>query len=187
MQVRILFLLFAGLLLGCNSENGFVDDTPGQVLMLKVDYTTNRFEGGTEFHFSRSSDDFTIAKEYKEPGDFGYVKLRYKELNELLFEGTIHWMGLGVMLFPEKLEPARNFDSVLTEDYVFPVNGFEDVFNPQDLDLDYDAAWFAVQNLVKTREYLSTNPAQKVKLFLYTPSVGEGDPEDWYWIIYLKR
>lgn len=28
MQVRILFLLFAGLLLGCNSENGFVDDTP---------------------------------------------------------------------------------------------------------------------------------------------------------------
>ncbi|KUK78350.1 MAG: hypothetical protein XD92_0370 [Proteiniphilum acetatigenes] len=187
MQVRILFLLFIGLLLGCNSENVFVDDTPGQVLMLKVDYTTNRFEGGTEFHFSRSTDDFTIENEYKEPGDFGNVKLRYKELNEPLFEGTIHWMGLGEMLFPEKLEPARNFDRLVTEDIVYPVNGFEDVFNPLNLDLEYDAAWFAVQNLVKAREYLRANPAQKVKLFLYTPSVGEGNPEDWDWIIYLKR
>ncbi len=187
MKVRVLLLLFAVLLLGCNSENMFVDDTPGQVLMLEVDYTTNRFEGGTEFHFSRSTDNFTIENEYKEPGDFGYVKLRYKELNEPLFEGTIVWMGLGEMTYPKKLEPARTFDCVLTEDFVNPVNGFENVFNPHNMDLKYDDAWFAVQNLVKTREYLRANPLQKVKLFLYTPSVGVGDPEDWYWIIYLKR
>jgi len=187
MKAKVLTLLFIGLLLGCNSENMFVDDTPGQVLMLKVDYTTNRFEGGTEFHFARSTDDFTIENEYKEPGDFGYVKLLYKELNEPLFEGTIHWMGLGEMSYPEKLEPARKFDRVLTEDFVYPVNGFEDVFNPQNLDLEYDDAWLAVQSLVKAREYLRANPSQKVKLFLYTPSVGVGDPEDWYWIIYLKK
>ena len=187
MKVKILLLLIIGLLTGCDSENTFVKERSGQVLMLKVDYTTNRFEGGTEFHFSPSADDFTIENEYKEPGDFGYVKLRYKELTEPLFEGTIHWMGLGEMSYPEKLEPADMFDRVLTEDFVYPVNGFEDVFNPQNLDLEYDDAWLAVQNLVKAREYLRAKPSQKVKLFLYTPSVGVGNPEDWCWIIYLKR
>ena len=28
---------------------------------------------------------------------------------------------------------------------------------------------------------------QKVKLFLYKPSVGMGDPLDWDWIVYLKK
>lgn len=187
MQVRVLCLLFVVLLLGCNSENTFLDDTPGEVLMLKVDYITNRFEGGGELRFSQKADNFTIGYEYKEPADFGYVKLRYEELNEPLFEGSIHWMVLGEMKYPEKLEPAGKFNHVLTEDFVYPVNGFENVFNPYNMDLKYEDAWFAVQGLVKAREYLRANPLQKVKIFLYTPSVGVGNPENWDWIIYLNR
>jgi len=45
----------------------------------------------------------------------------------------------------------------------------------------------SVQSLVKVREYLSKNPKTPVKLFLYTPSVGAGNPEDWDWIIFLKN
>lgn len=187
MKVKILILLFIGLLLGCDSEDMSVDDTANRILLLKVDYTTNTFEGGTEFHFSQQTDNFTIENEYKEPSDFGYVKLRYTELDEPLFEGTIHWMGLGEMKYPEKLEPANKFKRVPTEDLVYPVNGFENVFDPQNLDLDYNGAWVTAQQLVKAREYLRANPSQKVKLFLYTPSVGEGNPEDWSWIIFLKR
>lgn len=187
MKVKLLILLFVSLLLGCDSEQIPVDKVDGQVLMLKVDYLTNTFEGGIEYQFSKQSDNFTIETDYKAPGDFGYVKLRYKELNEPLFEGTIHWMGLGKMEYPEKLESAEKFKRVPMEDLILPVNGFEDIFNPQNLDLDYDDAWYASQQLVRVREYLKANPLQKVKLFLYTPSVGVGNPEDWDWIIFLKK
>lgn len=155
--------------------------------MLKVDYTTHAFEGGTEFNFSKQVDNFTIVNDYVEPGYFGSVKLIYKELDEILFFGTIHSMELGEMLFPKSLQPAKDFDAVLTDDYVFPESGFENVFNPYNMEYEYQRAWSAVQSLVKVREYLRANPNQKIKVFLYTPNVGVGNPLDWDWIIYLKK
>jgi hypothetical protein len=44
-----------------------------------------------------------------------------------------------------------------------------------------------VQNLVKVRQFLQSNPNQIVKLFLYTPSVGMGDPLEWDYFIFLKN
>lgn len=175
------------LLFGCDSENYSKVETKNQVLLLKIDYLTNTFESGIEFQFSQQTDDFTIESDYMPPGDFGYIKLKYKELNEPLFEGTIHWMGLGEMNYPNNLLPSEKFNFVTTEDYVYPSNGFEDIFNPQEIDLDYDAPWSTAQKIAKTREYLQSNRSQKVKLFLYTPSVGAGNPEDWDWIIFMKK
>ncbi|MDD4395237.1 MAG: hypothetical protein VB079_06590 [Petrimonas sp.] len=189
MKTKILFLFLITFLVGCVSDNMDINidtDAPNQVLMLKVDYTSNTFEGGTIFGFSKPTDNFTIINEYIEPSDFGNVKLIYKELNETLFAGTIHWLGLGKMTFPEKLEPANSFEHVKTYDLRYP-NGFEVVFNPDNRELDYGKAWQSVQGLVKVREFLAANPDQKAKLFLYTPSVGAGNPKDWYWVIYLKK
>lgn len=191
MKPKILLLLLISLLVSCSSD----DDAPEEnqtnvILMLQVDYTTNVFERGTEFHFQQQSADFTIANEYVEPGDFGSVKLVYEEINEVLFFGTIVWMGLGEMEFPENLQPANQFEVLLTADYVFPANGFENVFDPSNQhgeNFDYTEVWSSVQNLVKVREYLNSNPNQTVKLFLYTPSVGVGNPADWDWIIYMKK
>lgn len=188
MKARFLLLSIIGFLFGCSSDKLDVDDkVASHVLMLKVDYTTHAFKGDAEFGFLKQSDKLTIISEYVEPSDFRRVKLIYKELNETLFEGTIHWMGVGEMLFPASLQPAKDFDTVLTQDYVFPENGFENVFNPNSVEYEYQKVWSAVQSLVKVREYLRENPNQKVKLFLYTPSVGVGNPLDWDWIIYLKR
>ena len=189
MKTKILFLFLIGILFGCNSDNIDINidtDAPNQILMLKVDYTTNAFEGGMIFGFPKKTDHFTIESKYFEPSDFGSVQLIYKELNQPLFSGTIHWMGLGKMTFPEKLEPDNSFEFVLTEDLLYP-NGFENVFNPDNRELDYEKVWLSVQGLVKVREFLAANPNQKAKLFLYTPSVGVGDPTDWDWIIYLKK
>jgi len=189
MKTKILFLFLIAILFGCNSDNVGIDtetDAPNQILMLKVDYTTNAFEGGTVLGFSKPTDNFTITNEYVSPGDFGSVKLTYKELNQKLFEGTIVWMGLGKMTFPEKLEPASSFKHAGTYDLRYP-NGYEDVFNHDNGELDYEKAWLSVQSLEKTREFLTANPTQKAKMFLYTPSVGVGDPKDWYWVIYLKK
>jgi len=177
-------------------ENGEDDDQSGcdhdviisqKVLMLTVDYTTNTFKGGKELEFSEKTDTFTVSYEYAQPGDFGYIKLFYKEINELLFFGTIHWMGCGKMEFPENLLDANQFQTVTILDYVVPKNGFEDIFPQLNTKFDYGLIWGSVQMLVKAREYLRSNPEQVVKMFLYTPSVGAGNPEDWYWLIFLTQ
>ncbi len=155
--------------------------------MLKVDYLTNTFEGGKELGFSNTTASFTISNQYLPPSDFGSLKLKYQELNETLFEGTIIWMGLGQIYFPQNILAANQFTSVTTTDIVYPANGFQNVFNPSNQVYDYTNAWLSVQRLVKVREYLKSNPAGSVKIFLYTPSVGIGNPAEWDWIIFMKN
>jgi len=169
-------------------EKQDVDVNYNKVLMLTVDYTTNTFKGGKELLFTEQSETFTITYEFKQPGDFGHIKLFYQEINELLFFGTIIWMGCGEMVFPQNLLAANQFQAVVRTDWVVPKNGFEDIF-PQHhyTTYDYELIYGRVQSLVKAREYLRSNPEQVVKMFLYTPSVGCGDPEDWYWIIFLTQ
>jgi hypothetical protein len=161
--------------------------SPNNVLLLKVDYTTNIFEGGKELTFANSSSTFTVSNQYAPPGDFGSIKLYYQELNEQLFGGTIIWMGLGSMNFPQSLTAASQFQRVLTNDFVTPSAGFQNVFNPQGQTYNYLTPWASVQSFVKVREYLASNPNATVKIFLYTPSVGVGNPADWDWIILLKN
>jgi hypothetical protein len=195
MKAKHLLLFMAITLIGCdssemNSPNETDKKAVNHVLLLQVDYTTNKFEGGTEFNFSKQTNGFTIVNEYKAPGDFGWVKLIYKELNELLFEGTIHWMGTGKMIYPDKLEPANYFESTLTQDVYLPGKGFENIQHPNSPDFeeeDYLNVWLAVQYLVKVREYLDANTDQQIKIFLYTPSVGVGDPLTWKWLIFLNK
>jgi hypothetical protein len=158
-----------------------------KILLLKMDYTTNTFEGGKELLFQQPSETFTVTDDYKSPGDFGSIKLFYSEINETLFYGTIVWMGCGKISYPENWLPAEDFARTVTADYVFPANGFENIFNPQNDIFDYDMVWRYIQNIIKAREYLQSNPSQRVKLFLYQPSVGDGNPKDWKWILFLKK
>lgn len=165
-----------------------IDDSGvSKVLVLKVDYLTNKFEGGTELTFTKSSPNFNIQPIYISPGDFGNISMIYQDINELLFDGSIVWMGKGYIKYPRNFIPANRFEIVLTSDYVIPKNGFENVFNPNNTNYDYSPIWSSVQSLVKVREYLRSNPNSTAKLFLYTPSVGAGNPEDWDWIIFLKN
>jgi hypothetical protein len=162
--------------------------TNGNVLMLKVDYLTNAFEGGYEFSFENVPQSFNIRKDYKEPGDFGYIKLFYQETGDRLFHGTVIWLGEGQIYYPENLLPASDFEALITGDYVGAGSGFENIF-PEYMpeNSDYVEIWQNVQSLVKVREYLQANPEQKVKIFLYTPCVGVGNPEHWDWILFLKK
>jgi hypothetical protein len=184
-RIAILLSLVALFSVSCekDKQNSYVSS----VLMLTVDYTTNTFTGGKELVFSEKSETFTISYEYAPPGDFGHIKLFFEEINEMLFYGTIHWMGLGRMEFPQNLLEANQFKTVMTEDYVLPKNGFEEVFSQFEMSFDYELIWGKVEHLVKVREYLRSNPEQVVKLFFYTPSVGVGNPEDWYWVIFLTQ
>lgn len=189
MKTRFLLLLSAMLLLISCTDDDNANPAPepaASVLLLRVDYTTNQFEAGTELHFD-SNDTFTISNEYLEPGDFGYLKLFWEEQDALLFDGEIHWAGTGELNFPTNFLPASSFDAVATLDFVTPANGFQNVFNPDSTTYDYLPMWSSVQFLVKVREYLQANPQQTAKVFLYTPSVGVGNPEEWDWYFILKK
>lgn len=187
MKTSILILLFLAFTCGCNSDNESFDKKEGEVLLLIVDYKTNTFDGGTEFIFNHHPDIFTVEMEYVPPGDFGYVKLKFKELNELLFDGTIHWMGEGKMKYPTNILPGDEFKFTDTADFVKPINGFEEIKTFHNNDFEYNNPWITVQKMVKVRDYLSINPSQKVKIFLYTPSVGNGDPTNWKWIVLMYK
>ncbi len=177
-----LFFLF-GACCPDDSENPTGAD---KVLMLKVDYLTNTFESGKEITLQNAAETFTIDVDYQAPGDFGGIQLYYDETDEKLFDGTIHWMGLGAVSYPENFVPANQFEHVITNDYMTPEGGFEYIFQPYNPENNYDAMWSSVQGLTRVRQYLLTSQ-HAVKIFLYTPSVGEGNPADWDWIIIMKN
>ena len=191
--MRTKILTFTALILSlisCSNDNDETSNSTtnsNNVLLLKVDYNTNLFEGGKELTFANTTSNMTITNQYVSPGDFGSIKLIYQELNETLFDGTIVWAGLGQMNYPQNLLNANQFDTVMTTDYVTPSAGFVNVFNPDNTTYSYNEVWTSVQSLVKVRQYLYSNPNASVKLFLYTPSVGIGNPAEWDWIIFMKN
>ena len=167
------------------------------VLMLTVDFTTSTFESGYEFILDKPAESFTISPLYQSPGDFGGIELYFSEIDKLLFSGTIIWMGKGSIQYPkpEKWLSPKDFEATDILDYVRPKNGFEEVLK-DDYDEGYfkyfdeaaiEAVWGAVQPLVKAREYIEENPGQKVRMFLYTPTVGVTDLSVAKWIIFLYK
>jgi hypothetical protein len=191
--MKTIILTFTAIILtliSCSQDN---DETitpttnPNNVLVLKVDYNTNQFEGGKELSFTNTASNMTVTNQYVSPADFGSIKLKYQEINETIFDGTIVWAGLGQMNYPQNLLNANQFDRVMTTDYVIPSAGFENVFNPDNSPYNYNTIWTSVQSLVKVRQYLISNPNATVKIFLYTPSVGIGNPAEWDWIIIMKN
>lgn len=136
---------------------------------------------------------FTIATDYVAPGDFGSVTLRYDELDAPLFDGTIVWAGSGAMSYPASLDSADSF-ATLEETLEMPelddfheVTLGEDEEGLQSMDPDHQSIWAAIDNLEAVKNYRESNPEAKISLFLYTPSVGIGNPEEWDWFVILKN
>lgn len=190
-------ILISILLLSCNDSDDCCVTPPdnfegNKLAYLKVDYTTNQFQGGMVFSFGDDQPDtFTISSDYHAPGDFGSIQLYYTPLNELIFDGTILWMGLGEMQFPESLMSADSFEtisqtvSIPDEALLEPVMYDEYAYYPEEI--DYTSIWENIDNLNLVKSFRDSNPESSVKFFLYTPSVGVGNPEDWYWLVLLKN
>ncbi len=189
-KLLFIFFIFVSLFSSCSEETATdvaTTDEPNKVLLLKVDYLTNTFQGGKETIYSENSNTFTISHQIVAPVDFGNIKLKYNEINQILFDGDIIWMGLGQIHYPQNMLAANQFDAVLTADVVFPTTSFNHILPQPNLGNNYNQVWMAVQNLVKVRQYLISNPTGVVHLYLYTPSVGVGNPADWKWIILMKN
>jgi hypothetical protein len=188
---KIIFFLAVGLFFSCDNDSELsIQNETNKVILLKVDFQTNEFEGGKELEFSASGS-FTISSTYTPPGDFGDIQLYYSELNEKIFDGTIIWSGTGETLYPEEIDLPENFVTINENLEVPESSMFEEViydefaYYPEDI--DYSSIWNSISNLELVKNYRSTNPQGKINLFLYTPSIGVGNPADWDWYIYIKN
>lgn len=184
-KLSILLIVIAmALLSACGSgPNGGDKDT---ILLLKVDYLTHSFEGATEIQLSQPAakqDSLPIEVHYLPPGDFGNISLHYTPTDDSLFDGSVIWMGCGHIKYPNQLTPASQFTTSNTP-APLPVNAdFQQLFGNQNHPMD--SIWYAVDQLDIVKEYAEND--KKVGYFLYTPSVGVGNPADWDYILFMSK
>ena len=188
---KIIFILFAVLVFSCdNDSEPVILNEANKVILLKVDFLTNEFEGGKEFEFS-TSESFTISSTYNTPVDFGDIQLYYNELNEKIFDGTIIWAGRGEMSYPTEIDLPESFATIdknleLPEFSMFKtVMYWEFAYYLETI--DYFSIWNSIKNLEVVENYRKSNPRGEINLFLYTPSVGYGNPAEYDWYIYIKN
>ncbi len=185
----LFFLLFVPLIIftGCNDEDSD-NHTKNKVLMLKVDYQTFNFEGGVEYTFNQKTDSFTIDFDYIYTSDPEMITLTYSELNETLFSGTVMWNGGGEVITPLSIDPPEDFETVSSEDIIFPSRGFTQIYHPfYHSNIEYYNAWMSIQNLEKVRQFLRSNPFQKVKIFVYSSSGFGNNNIDYDYYIFIQN
>jgi len=175
------------ILLGCTKDDELINSN--RIVLLKVDYMTEVFEGGKEIILSNNSPDtdtLPINVIYYPPGDFGNITLYYQPTNEMIFDGSIIWMGTGHINFPEEFDSAESFSKLETEIEQPEISEFQIIFYELNYQpIDYTEIWSAINKLEIVSDYLKSN--KKIGLFLYTPSVGVGDPNEWDWFVIMNK
>ncbi|MDR2918593.1 MAG: hypothetical protein LBV72_04410 [Tannerella sp.] len=154
-----------------------------RIFTFAVDYTTNKFLGGYQVLLPQYIDTFEMICEYNSPGDFGDVAWFDKTTGSKLFAGTIIWMGKGERTFPEKIQSPSSFEKLKTP---ISMPAFIPLYHSEyhvDTGTDYQSTWDAIKYLQEVSWLTSSSQAY---IYLYQPSVGVGDPADWYWLIFLK-
>ena len=167
------------------------------ILIMKVDYQTFLYEGYTTVNVDSVndfSDTIPFFSEYFPPGDFGYVKLFYENPNHLLFYGSIVWAGCGNLNFPTSFMES----SAQTTGLPFPGNDriclIDNTGAQQTLpwitglvdETMIENVWEPISKQSEFQYYYrKTN--KKVAMYLYTPSVGGGNPADWDFIIFVEK
>ena len=155
------------------------------VFAFTVDYTTNDFLGGYDIVLPHYVDSIKPVCKYKSPGDFGSVEWYDQKTDAKLFSGTIVWAGKGERTFPEKIETPESYVklNITTQMPDFKVLYHDEFDYISQHDIDYTSAWNSIKNLQNISWITKETQAY---IYLYCPSVGIGDPKDWYWVIFLK-
>lgn len=167
-------------------------DLHKDILICKVDYLTFRYKGFCALNVSGKTNDgelIPIISEYQSPGDFGFIKLYYRDTGNLLLDGTIVWSGCGQLAFPESFRagllqiqesspfPGTKYFSRLGEDgqYAETVNEWE-----------MKHIWQSVSYQKEFQHYFG-NSTKKVVVYLYAPSVGLFNPYVAYYLVFVEQ
>jgi hypothetical protein len=194
MKKILLSLLAVFTLISCTDQDDTLVIPPNNsrdLLFLKVDFQTNTFRGGTEYHFENVAMSPTIPFEetYVTPNDFGNYSLKYTPTNTMVFDGPIVWMG-GPNDYPVQ-HPSTDFQTsqnaasvnLTTAQYFTPTANI--IAGEGYTNLNYQAVWDAIKNLEITNNYVSNNA--KVGFLLYTPALGAFQPQNACWFVILYK
>lgn len=187
---KLVYLFSLLLLLGCDSLNEepeiVICPMGGSMVdVFTVDYTTNKFLGGYTVGLPVDGQPFAMECEYRAPGDFGSVAWYDKVHKKELFSGTIVWMGSGKRTFPENISSPADFvklDLTTAMPNLIPL--CHDVFDTSVEGVDYAPIWQAIADL---QNVSWVGELTLSYIYLYRPSVGLGDPKEWYWVVFLKH
>jgi len=176
LTILVLALLFTG----CTKDDNC------KILLLRIDYMTNTFEGGHEQILSKGiadSDSIPIIVDYDPPGDFGNIKLSYEPTGETIFNGSIIWMGTGKISYPESFLNPQKYSTISNPIDLPDISKLHNLYMSNQL--DYSSIWESINDLKIVSEYLKSEKG--ITLFLYTPSVGAGDPNTWDWFVIMNK
>ena len=166
-------------------------DLQKHILISKVDYLTFRYKGFYALNVTDkldSGNEIPFVSQYQSPGDFGYIKLFYRNTNNLLMDGSIIWAGCGHLNFPDNFRAGLPMDNGLPypgQSRIAFINDgghYETVTNENDLQL----IWQSVSQQKEFQHYYG-NSSKKVAVYLYTPSVGVGNPADAYYLVFTEQ
>lgn len=168
-----------------NDNNNYMNSN--KVMVLKLNCITRKLEGGIEYLYNQPTDSFHIDLETEVFDNYNTVRIKYRELDRTLFYGTSLQNGIGQMIIPEAFDPSEYFDTVLTNDFIYPINGFYNIPNDALAQSQYYNLWKPIQKLKKVREYIQENPNQIVTFYLYNTCIGNSSLNEQCWLIFLKN
>lgn len=167
-------------------------DLQKHILISKVDYLTYRYKGFYALNVSdklNTGNEIPFVSEYQSPGDFGYIKLFYRNTNNLLMDGSIIWNGCGELNFPASFRAGQRLNSGMPYPgqgrIAFINNGgrYRTVTDETDL----QRIWQSVSRQKEFQHYYHSKPCKRVAVYLYTPSVGLGDPADAFYLVFTEQ
>lgn len=166
-------------------------DLQKHILISKVDYLTFRYKGFYALNVTdklNSGREIPFVADYQSPGDFGYIKLFYRNTNNLLMDGTIIWSGCGELNFPESFRAGQRLSNVLPypgQSRIAFINE-EGHYTTVSDDTELQRIWHTLSRQKEFRHYFG-NTSKKVAVYLYTPSVGVGNPADAYYLVFTEQ
>lgn len=171
------------------------------ILIAKVDYMTFEYGGFYSMNVTNKQNEgneIPFLADYMSPGDFGYIKLYYRDQSNLLMDGSIIWAGCGELNFPETFVKGNSSNTYVPEYTMkrglsFPSDRISyidaDGSYVQDVDESDNDLGYIWQTLSAQDEFMSyyEQTSKKVAVYLYQPSVGMGDPYEWYYMVFVER
>ena len=166
-------------------------DLQKHILISKVDYLTFRYKGFYALNVTNklnSGNEIPFVSQYQAPGDFGYIKLFYRNTDNLLMDGSIIWSGCGELNFPNNFRAGLPMDNGLPYpgqsriSFINDGGHYETVTDERDLQY----IWQSVSRQKEFQHYYG-NSSKKVAVYLYTPSVGIGNPADAYYLVFTEQ
>lgn len=167
------------------------EDLQKHILISKVDYLTFRYKGFYALNVTdklNTGNEIPFLAEYQSPGDFGYIKLYYQNINNLLMDGTIVWNGCGALNFPASFRAGLPMSKDLRypgQSHISFIDDSGTYVNVTD-ENELQHIWQSVSRQKEFQHYYQ-HSSKKVAVYLYTPSVGVGNPADAYYLVFTEQ